>query len=91
MTKKEIKDLEDANASGFKVLRHVIQSTEEPIDILKPPSAIPLPIEVVKNPAAVALGRLGASKGGKVRAKSLTSVRRKEIAALAAKRRWSKK
>lgn len=44
-----------------------------------------------KNPAAVALGRLGGLKGGKARAKSLTSKRRKEIARKAAKKRWSKK
>jgi len=44
----------------------------------------------VKNPAAVALGRLGGEKGGKARANSLTSERRSEIAKLAAKKRWNK-
>lgn len=43
-----------------------------------------------KNPAAVALGRLGGSKGGKARAKKLSAKRRKEIAQKAAKTRWSK-
>jgi hypothetical protein len=43
-----------------------------------------------KNPAAVALGRLGGEKGGKARANSLTSERRSEIAKLAAKKRWGK-
>lgn len=43
-----------------------------------------------KNPAAVALSRLGASKGGKARADSLTAKRRKEIAKKAAKARWGK-
>jgi len=33
-----------------------------------------------KNPAAVALGRLGAKKGGLARAKKLSVKRRKEIA-----------
>jgi hypothetical protein len=33
-----------------------------------------------KNPAAVALARLGASKGGKARAKKLSAQRRVEIA-----------
>ena len=44
-----------------------------------------------KNLAAVALGRLGASKGGKARAEKLSPERRKEIARKAAKARWEKK
>ena len=44
-----------------------------------------------KNPAAVALGKLGASKGGKARAEKLTPEERKEIARKAAKARWAKK
>jgi hypothetical protein len=47
--------------------------------------------EVVKNPAAVALGRLGGLKGGKARAESLSAAKRKEIAKRAASARWSKK
>ena len=43
-----------------------------------------------KNPAAVALGRLGGLKGGKARAKKLSAKRRKEIARKAAKARWKK-
>jgi len=41
-----------------------------------------------KNPAAVALGRLGGLKGGPARAKKLSSKKRKEIARKAAKTRW---
>ena len=44
-----------------------------------------------KNPAAVALGRLGGLKGGKARAKKLSAKKRKEIAQKAAKARWTKK
>jgi len=44
-----------------------------------------------KNQAAVELGRLGGLKGGKARAKSLTSEQRSEIAKKAAQKRWSKK
>jgi hypothetical protein len=44
-----------------------------------------------KNPAAVALGRLGGLKGGKARAKALTKKERSEIARKAAKTRWKKK
>ena len=42
-----------------------------------------------KNPAAVALGRLGGLVGGKMRAAKLTAERRKEIAQIAAKKRWN--
>jgi len=43
-----------------------------------------------KNPAAVALGRLGGLKGGKARARKLTPEQRKDIATKAARARWSK-
>ncbi|OGE64496.1 hypothetical protein A3J13_02630 [Candidatus Daviesbacteria bacterium RIFCSPLOWO2_02_FULL_36_8] len=43
-----------------------------------------------KNPAAVALGRLGGLVGGHARAKKLSAKRKKEIAEKAAKARWSK-
>lgn len=43
-----------------------------------------------KNPAAVALGRLGGLQGGKARAAKLTPEQRKEIAQKAAKTRWKK-
>jgi hypothetical protein len=43
-----------------------------------------------KNPAAVALGRLGGLKGGKARAKKLSPERRKEIAKKAIESRWAK-
>ncbi|MDZ4684815.1 MAG: hypothetical protein SH850_06955 [Planctomycetaceae bacterium] len=44
-----------------------------------------------KNPAAVALGRLGGMKGGKARAAALTAKKRSEIAKKAAAARWGKK
>lgn len=44
-----------------------------------------------KNPAAVALGRLGGMKGGKARAEKLTPEQRSEIAKKAARARWNKK
>lgn len=44
----------------------------------------------VKNPNAVALGRLGGLKGGKARANKLTPEERAEIARIAAQARWSK-
>lgn len=53
----------------------------------------PLPPENAgppKNPAAVALGKLGGSKGGKARAANLTPEQRQEIARNAARKRWGK-
>lgn len=43
-----------------------------------------------KNPAAVALGRLGGLKGGRARMEKLSAKRRVEIARDAAKARWDK-
>ena len=43
-----------------------------------------------KNPAAVALGKLGGMKGGHARAAELSPERRKEIAQKAAKARWAR-
>ena len=43
-----------------------------------------------KNPNAVALGKLGGSKGGKIRAQRLTAERRREIARKAVMARWAK-
>jgi hypothetical protein len=48
------------------------------------------PTEKVKNPAAVALGRLGGLKGGTARKDALSATRRSEIASEAAKTRWAK-
>jgi len=43
-----------------------------------------------KNPHAVALGKMGGSKGGKTRASRLTPERRTEIARKAVLARWAK-
>jgi hypothetical protein len=60
-------------------LRVVEESTGE---ILKPAEG--------KNVHAQALSALGASKGGKARADSLTAKQRSDIAKKAAKKRWGK-
>ena len=44
-----------------------------------------------RNPAAVALAALGASKGGHARAASLSPARRRAIAKKAVEARWGKK
>jgi hypothetical protein len=51
----------------------------------------PTPAQEDKNPAAVALGRLGGLKGGKARARALSAYARARIAKMAARARWKKK
>jgi hypothetical protein len=48
------------------------------------------PVDPNKNPAAVALGRMGGLKGGNARAAKLSPAKRKAIAKKAAKARWAK-
>ncbi len=50
----------------------------------------PTPKGPEKNPAAVALGKLGGAKGGKARAAKLSPQERSEIAKKAAASRWGK-
>ena len=52
--------------------------------------ASPEPPQPEKNPAAVALGKLGGAKGGKARAAALSPAKRKSIAKNAAAKRWGK-
>ena len=68
----------DINQIAFDVVQKAIgaRPKEEPPD-------------PAKNPAAVALGRLGGLKGGAARKAKLTPERRAEIARTAAKKRWS--
>ncbi len=53
------------------------------------PSTFDQPEATKKNPAAVALGRLGGRKGGPARAAKLSPERRREIAQKAAAIRWA--
>lgn len=51
----------------------------------------PLDVPDTRNPYAVALSKLGASKGGKARAAALSPARRAAIARKAIRARWHKK
>ena len=64
----------DANQAARRTVESVIGMSGEPAP---------------KNPAAVALGRLGGRKGGKARAAALSQDRRSEIARAAARKRWA--
>jgi len=74
---KKRPDEDDPNVTAFNVVQEATAEEE--------PEAPP-----EKNPAAVALGRLGGLKGGKARAKALTPEQRSEIAQKAARARWKK-
>jgi len=65
----------DVNSLAAKIVE---RATAEPDDRPK------------KNPAAVALGRLGGKKGGVARAKKLSAKKRSSIAKKAAQARWQK-
>jgi hypothetical protein len=60
------------------------------VDVASGEAELPESKDDGKNPAAVALGRLGGKKGGKARAAKLTPEQRKAIAEKAAKTRWDK-
>ncbi|HEX2838095.1 MAG TPA: hypothetical protein VHN77_08220 [Phycisphaerales bacterium] len=77
---------EDANQSAFRTLMEA--TGEKPKTPAKPEPAKPDP---TKNPAAVALGRLGGLKGGKARAASMSEEQRSNIAKQAAKARWKQR
>jgi len=71
----------DPNQLAYRIM---LESTGQ-ADKTEPPQVRP------KNPAAVALGRLGGLKGGTARAAALGPKKRSQIAARAAKARWGKK
>lgn len=73
------------NVTAFEILQAV---TGEPVE---EPTKKKKPTEPEKNPAAVALGRLGGLKGGKARAEKLSAKTRIDIAKKAAKARWKSK
>lgn len=79
MPKRSSKPKLDVNQLAADILAHVIG---------EPSSATP---KGEKNPAAVALGRMGGLKGGKARAKALSPAKRAQIAKKAAAARWKKK
>jgi hypothetical protein len=66
---------EDINEAAFRVVREATADLDPDRE---------------KNPAAVALGKLGASKGGKARAAKLSAAKRKAIARKAARERWKR-
>jgi hypothetical protein len=71
----------DPNALAYQIMLESTGQAEK---------TLPQVEEKPKNPAAVALGRLGGLKGGAARAAALTPRKRSQIAAKAARSRWNK-
>ena len=90
MPKRSRKLPSDPNQRARSVVDQATAPTMRPPPSPTPPPGATYtpPAEPVKNPAAVALGKLGGAKGGPARAKSLTKKRRQEIARKAAAARW---
>lgn len=83
MTKK--KGSSDINVLASQIVAEATQELKE--EPTQTPASIPVK---EKNPAAVALGRLGGLKGGPARAEKLSKTQRVKIARKAAKARWKK-
>ena len=66
----------DENQSAFDAVQRLVELSER---------------SDAKNPAAVALGRLGGLKGGRARADAMTAGERSKSATKAAQARWSTK
>lgn len=86
-TVKKVKPPETLRDHDFAtVARRVVeQAIGEKLD----GSPLPDP-NTGKNPAAVALGKLGGAKGGRARADALSPAKRKAIARKAAAARWNR-
>ena len=74
----------DFAVNAFRIVQEATGEAEEPEQHGDEAKAI----AEGKNPAAVALGRLGGKKGGKARAAKLTPEQRSAIAKKAAAARW---
>ena len=68
----------------------IVGEATDPAPAEPDPAPRPREADAGKNPAAVALGRLGGKKGGAARAAKLTPEQRSEIARKAAAKRWGK-
>lgn len=74
-----IKRPRDTNQLAYQIVQEATGQAQQPAEL---PDA--------RNPAAVALSKLGASKGGQARAASLSPARRSAIARKAVQARWRK-
>ncbi len=90
---KKKKPSTDLNVIAHDILQAITGEPAGTTSVTREPAQKPTKnnAQPEKNPAAVALGRLGGLKGGKARAKKLSAKKRADIAKNAAKARWTKK
>jgi hypothetical protein len=69
----------DTNQLAYQIVQEATGQAEAPAEVPD-----------TRNPAAVALSKLGASKGGQARAAALSAARRSAIARKAVKTRWAR-
>lgn len=82
MHRRSSKPTDDPNVAAFRGMQSLLEKLDpEAVEASKPKE---------KNPAAVALGKLGGAKGGKARAAKLSKKKRTAIAKKAAAARWKK-
>lgn len=70
----------DTNQLAWQIVQEATGKAPEPIELPD-----------TRNPAAVALSKLGAAKGGMARARALSPKKRSQIAKAAAAARWKKR
>lgn len=82
MPRRSSKQTDDPNVAAFRGMQSLLEKLD--------PDAVAADKPKEKNPAAVALGKLGGAKGGKARAAKLSKKKRSAIAKKAAAARWKK-
>jgi len=75
---KKLKEIEETNSLAHRIVAQVTGEPRKPTDA------------ELRSQAASILGKLGASKGGKARAASMSAKRRQGIARAAATARWKR-
>jgi hypothetical protein len=89
MNTKHPKRPADFNQRAHQVFLEAVGEAA-PVPAETPVEADAEPVIPIKNPHAVALGKLGGSKGGKARAAKMTPEQRADQALRAARARWEK-
>lgn len=79
-SRSRMKRPRDTNQLAYQIVQEATGQTTAPAEVPD-----------TRNPAAVALSKLGASKGGHARAAALSPARRSAIARKAIQARWKKR
>lgn len=85
---KKKRPASDPNVSAFDAIRQQTERLTAPLHLVTNEDQAETP---PKNPAAVALGRMGGKKGGPARAKKLSRAKLSAIGKKGAEARWGPK